>query len=353
MSSIRNKFTYTQIIVLSFFCIILLGSLILCLPISSRTREWTPFIDAMFTATSSTCVTGLIVYDTFAHWSGFGQAIILTLIQIGGLGVMTIIAMIALFLKRRITLSERRLLMQSTGSLEISGVVRLIHRILTGTVIAEGCGAIILSFVFCPKLGFFTGIWNAVFHSVSAFCNAGFDLMGRFAPFASFSNTEFAFNPILNFTIMALIVVGGIGFIVWRDIANHRWHFSDYELHSKIVLTTTAALLVFGAILFFIFEYNHTLEGLTLWEKIIASMFHSVSPRTAGFSTLNMGLLSNSGALLTILLMFIGGSPGSTAGGIKTTTFAVLFLSSIASAKRFASVTVFKRKLDDGTVVQA
>ncbi|MEF9971043.1 MAG: TrkH family potassium uptake protein [Oscillospiraceae bacterium] len=353
MSTIRNKLTYTQMIVLSFFCIIFIGALVLCLPISSREGIWSPFIDAMFTATSATCVTGLIVFDTFTHWSAFGQVVILVLIQIGGLGVMTIIAMIALFLKRRITLGERRLLMQSTGSLEISGVVRLIHRILTGTVIAESCGAILLSFVFVPDMGFGKGIWNAVFHSVSAFCNAGFDLMGRYAPFASFSNTDYAMNPIVNLTIMSLIVVGGIGFIVWRDIATKRFKFSEYEVHSKIVLVTTACLIVFGSILFFIFEYDHTLAGFTLWEKILASMFHSVSPRTAGFSTLNLGLLSNSGALLTILLMFIGGSPGSTAGGIKTTTFTVLLLSALASAKRYGSITVFKRKLDENTVVQA
>ena len=219
MSLSPRKLTYTQMIVLSFFCLILTGALILCLPISSRDHTWTPFIDALFAATTSSCVTGLVVVDTFAHWSVFGQIIILILIQIGGLGVMTSIALFSLFLKRRIPLGERRLLMQSAGSLEISGIVKLLRRIFIGTAIVEGCGAIILSFVFIPRMGFLTGLWNAVFHSVSAFCNAGIDLMGRYGQFSSFTSEGLQFNPVLNLTVMFLIVVGGIGFIVWSDVA--------------------------------------------------------------------------------------------------------------------------------------
>lgn len=345
--------TYTQMIVLSFFCLILTGAILLCLPISSKTGEWTPFIDALFTSTSASCVTGLVVLDTYRHWSLFGQVVLLLLIQIGGLGVMTFIAMFSLFLRRRFSLGQRRLLMQAAGSLEISGMARLIRRIFMGTIAAESCGALLLSFVFCPKMGFLPGLWNAVFHSVSAFCNAGFDLMGRYSEFSSFTGKWLAFNPILNFTVMALIVTGGIGFIVWRDVTRHKAHFGEYDLHSKIAIVTTLWLLISGAVLLFIFEYNHAFKGMTLGQKILASMFQSVTPRTAGFNTIDLTKLSEPGKLLTTMLMLIGGSPGSTAGGIKTTTFAVLLLSTLASAKRYSHVTVFKRRLDDKTIIQA
>ncbi|MBP8639891.1 MAG: Trk family potassium uptake protein [Oscillospiraceae bacterium] len=353
MSFSRHKLTYTQMIALSFFCLIFTGALLLTLPISSRAFEWTSFIDALFTATSASCVTGLVIADTYTHWSVFGQVIILILIQIGGLGVMTCIALIALFLKRRISLSERRLLMQSAGSLQISGIVKLLKRILIGTAIVEGAGIIILSFVFCPKMGFFPGLWNAIFHSVSAFCNAGFDLMGKYGQYMGLSSAGLQFNPIVNLTIMSLIVTGGIGFVVWTDVARHKFNFKKYELHSKIALITTAVLLASGTVLFFIFEYNKAFEGFTFGQKVLASMFQSVTPRTAGFNTIDESTLSESGKALTTLLMFIGGSPGSTAGGIKTTTFAVLVLSALAAAKRYGSITVFKRKLDDNTILQA
>lgn len=353
ISFIRNKLTYTQTIVLSFFCLILTGAFILCLPVSSRTNEWTSFIDALFTATTASCVTGLTVFDTYTHWSVFGQVIILTLIQIGGLGVMTCIALIALFLKRRIFLGERRLLMQAAGSLQIGGIAKLLKRIFIGTAIVEGCGAIILSFVFIPRMGFLPGLWNAIFHSISAFCNAGIDLMGKYGQFSSLTTDGLQFNPVVNLTIMFLIISGGIGFIVWSDVAKHKFNFKKYEIHSKIALATTAFLLVSGAIFFFIFEYNNAFQGFTFGQKVLASMFQSVTPRTAGFNTIDLTKLSESGKALTTVLMFIGGSPGSTAGGIKTTTFAVLVLSAIAASRRFGSVTVFKRKLDENTIVQA
>lgn len=347
------KLTYTQVVVLSFFCLILTGAFILCLPISSRTHEWTPFVNALFTATSASCVTGLVVVDTYTHWSIFGQAIILLLIQIGGLGVMTCISLIALLLKRRISLGERRLIMQAAGSLHINGIVKLLRRIIKGTIVVEGAGAIILAFVFCPRMGFLPGLWNAVFHSVSAFCNAGIDLMGKYGQYSSLTTPGLQFNPVVNLAIMSLIIVGGIGFIVWTDIARYKFNFKKYEVHSKIVLVTTAILLVGGTILFFIFEYNSAFKGFTFWQKVLASMFQSVTPRTAGFNTIDEATLSESGKVLTTVLMFIGGSPGSTAGGIKTTTFAVLILSAIAAAKRYGGVTVFKRRLDDNTIVQA
>jgi len=353
MSFLKSKLTYTQMIVFSFFCLIFGGALLLCLPISSRSGEWTPFINALFTATSASCVTGLVVVDTYAHWNVFGQIIILTLIQMGGLGVMTCIAMFSIFLKRRIPLSERRILMQSAGSLQISGIAKLLRRIIMGTAIAEGFGAVLLSIVFIPRMGFLPGLWNAVFHSISAFCNAGFDLMGRYAQYSSLTTEGLQFNPIVNFTIMSLVIIGGIGFIVWSDFAKYKFELRKYAVHSKIVLVATAVLLVFGTVLFFIFEYNSAFKDYNLWQKIMASMFQSVTPRTAGFNTVDLTKLSQSSDLLTIILMFIGGSPGSTAGGIKTTTFAVLLLTTMANARRYGHVDVFKRKLDDATIEQA
>ena len=353
MSNLRKKLTYTQIIVLSFLSIILIGSLLLTLPLSSRSGEWTPFLDAMFTATSATCVTGLVVYDTYTHWSAFGQAIILVLIQIGGLGIMTCIAMLSLILKRRISLSERRLLMQSTGSLQHNGIVILIKQIITGTAIVELCGALLLAIVFCPRMGFTVGLWNAVFHSVSAFCNAGFDLMGRYSAFSSLSGDGLYNNPIVMITLMLLIVIGGIGFLVWNDVIKKRTSFKKYEVHSKIVLTTSALLIGIGFVLFFIFEYKHSLAGMSLGQKLLNALFEAITPRTAGFASVDLNSMSDSGTLLTMILMFIGGSPGSTAGGIKTTTFVVLLLCALNSARRYGSITVFKRKLDQNTVAQA
>ena len=348
------RLTYTQTIVLSFFLLILAGAILLCFPFSSRMHEWTPFINSLFTATSASCVTGLVVLDTHSHWSFFGQLIIICLIQIGGLGVMTFIAMFSLFFKRKFSLGQRRLLMQAAGSLEISGMAKLLRRIIHGTAIIEGIGAGLLCFVFIPRFGFLRGLWYAIFHSISAFCNAGFDLLGRpGSQFVSFSEPEFRFDPILNFTVMGLIVVGGIGFIVWRDIATHGIHFQRYELHSKIALTTTAILLVGATVLFVIFEHNHAFEGFTTGQAIMAAMFQAVTPRTAGFNTCDLSKLSESGRLLTTMLMFIGGSPGSTAGGIKTTTFAVLILTTIASARREQNVTVFRRRFDNDILIQA
>ncbi|MEA4895048.1 MAG: potassium transporter TrkG [Oscillospiraceae bacterium] len=347
------KLTYTQVVVLSFFCLILTGAFILTLPVSSRTGEWTPFITALFTSTTASCVTGLVVVDTYSHWSVFGQVVILLLLQIGGLGVMTCISLIALVFKRRISIGERRLIMQAAGSLRISGIAKLLRRILKGTAIFEGVGTIILSFVFIPRMGFLPGLWNAVFHSVSAFCNAGIDLFGKYGAFSSFTTPGLQFNPVVILTVASLVVIGGIGFIVWTDIARYKLDFKKYEVHSKIALTTTACLIVSGTLLFFIFEYDHSMEGFTFWQKLLSSFFQAITPRTAGFNSIDESALSESGKLLTTVFMFIGGSPGSTAGGIKTTTFAVLVLSAIAASKRYGSVTVFKRRLDENTIVQA
>lgn len=353
MSRIREKVTYTQMIMLSFCFIILVGAFLLCLPISSRSGQWTSFLDAMFTATSATCVTGLVVFDTLTYWSGFGHVVIMLLIQIGGLGVMTCVAIIALIFRMRISVGERRLLMQSAGANQIGGIVKLILRIVKITAVVEGFGFIMLSIAFCPDMGFFTGIWKALFHSVSAFCNAGFDILGAAGKFTSLAGSEYALNPLVNFTIMILITTGGIGFIVWGDVLRKGFHFKKYEVHSKIVLLTSGTLLILGTAAFFIFEYDHSLAGMTVGEKLLASLFQSVSPRTAGFASIDLAKMSDPGTLSSIVLMFIGGSPGSTAGGIKTTTFIVILLGAFTSARRYGSITLFKRKLDYDTVVKA
>lgn len=341
----------TRLIALSFLIVILSGSLLLCLPCSSRTGEWTGFPDALFTATSATCVTGLVVFDTFSHWSLFGQFIILLMIQIGGIGLMTIIIMLFIFLKRKISLHERLLLMQSAGTVRISGMVKLVKRIVKGTLICEGIGALFLAVRFIPQMGLLTGSYYAVFHSVSAFCNAGFDLMGRFEQFSSL--TAYEQDPVVNITIMFLIIVGGIGFLVWDEIVRYGIRFGKYSLHAKIVLSTTAFLILMGTAGFFIFEYHGNLEGLSLPHKLLSSAFMSVTTRTAGFNSMDTASLSESGSLLSMILMFIGGSPGSTAGGIKTSTLAVVFFAMVSMSRGHSQITLFKRSLDANLVKHA
>ena len=351
LRKLRAIFTYEKIIVFGYFFIIAFGGFLLSLPIASKSGTWTSYLDSVFTATSATCVTGLIVVDTFSHWTVFGQIVIIVLIQIGGLGFMTIISLFAMFLKRNIGLHERKLLMQSAGSMKIGGIVRLIRRILFGTAIIEGTGAILLATRFCPQMGFGEGIYNAVFHSVSAFCNAGFDIMGKYGQFSSL--TTYQDDAVVNLTISGLIVIGGIGFVVWNDVITCKLQFKKYQLHSKIVLVTTFFLITVGAVLFFFFEYHHSFEALNTYEKVLASVFQSISPRTAGFNTVDMASLSESGHLLTMILMFIGGSPGSTAGGIKTTTFVILLMGSVASARHFTHINIFKRRMDESIVKEA
>ncbi len=346
-----KRMSATRLIALSFLIVILSGSLLLCLPCSSRTGEWTGFPDALFTATSATCVTGLVVFDTFSHWSLFGQFIILLMIQIGGIGLMTIIIMLFIFLKRKISLHERLLLMQSAGTVRISGMVKLVKRIVKGTLICEGIGALFLAVRFIPQMGLLTGSYYAVFHSVSAFCNAGFDLMGRFEQFSSL--TAYEQDPVVNITIMLLIIVGGIGFLVWDEIVRYGIRFGKYSLHAKIVLSTTAFLILMGTAGFFIFEYHGNLEGLSLPQKLLSSAFMSVTTRTAGFNSMDTASLSESGSLLSMILMFIGGSPGSTAGGIKTSTLAVVFFAMVSMSRGHSQITLFKRSLNANLVKHA
>ncbi len=347
----RHKLTYTQLIALSFLLVILAGAFLLCLPVSSAEGTWTPFLDSLFTATSSTCVTGLVVVDTYTHWSFFGQLVILLLIQIGGLGFMTVMTMFAIFMHKRISLHKRRLLMQSAGYVQLNGITTLIRKILRGTLLFEGAGALILAVRFCPKMGILEGLWNAVFHSISAFCNAGFDLMGKYGQFTSFMTMQD--DVIVQFTLMALIVIGGIGFFVWSDLIRCKWHFKRYALHTKIVLVTTAFLILSGWLGFFLLEQEGALAGMSTGEQILGALFQSVTTRTAGFNTIDQAALTDGGGILSIVLMLIGGSPGSTAGGIKTATFFIVIMNVVASVRSKDSITVFKKRISDETVKQA
>ena len=351
MRKLLKKLTYTQIIVLSFLLVILVGTLLLCLPVTSANGTFTPPLNAMFTSTSATCVTGLVVYDTFTHWSLFGQIVIISLIQIGGLGFLVFISMFSVFLKKKIGVYERRLLMQAEGNIRLSGAVVLLKRIVRGTFTFEAVGAVILAFRFCPKMGLAEGIFNAIFHAVSAFCYAGFDIMGKYKQFSSLST--FAEDPVVKITMMNLVVIGGIGFLVWSDIVTLKTKVKKYSLHTKIALSTTAILLIGSTLLFLLLEYNGVLKDFSFFDKIINAAFLAVSPRTAGFNTVDLSALSSGSEVITDLLMLIGGSPGSTAGGLKTTTFAVLILSTIAAARHDTHPQIFKRRLPDEALSQA
>lgn len=346
----KSIFSYTRMIAFGFLAVILMGTLLLSLPIAARSGDRTPLIDCFFTATSATCVTGLTVLDTYMHWSSFGHVIILVLIQIGGLGFMTIITMFSIFTRKHISLYERRLLMQSAGTIRLSGIITMIKRVVIGTFCVEGMGAVFLSLRFCPKLGFAKGLWYAVFHSVSAFCNAGFDLMGRFN---EVSLTGYYNDPLVCITLMVLIVIGGLGFLVWSDVIKCRFVFKKMELHSKLVLTVTAILVFGGAAVLFMTEKNGAFKGMTTGEQVLSAFFQSITLRTAGFFTFDQSKLSNSGYILSTLLMFIGGSPGSTAGGVKTTTMAVAFLNLISVARNNDDVVIFKRKINNKVVIQS
>ena len=347
MEILKRKLSTFQIILLGFAGVILLGALILTLPISSKSHEWTSFIDALFTSTSAVCVTGLVVFDTATHWTIFGQIIILLLIQIGGMGVVTIAVSLAVASGKKIGLFSRETMKNAISAPNVSGIVRLTGFIIKGILLIEIIGALIMLPVFCMDYGA-EGIWMAVFHSVSAFCNAGFDIMGtKSGEFTSL--THYSAQPVINITIMLLIIIGGIGFLVWDDICKHKWRIREYRTQSKLVLIVTAALIFFPAVYFFFFECG----DLPVTERILASLFQSVTPRTAGFNTINLTAISDTGLYLMIILMLIGGSPGSTAGGMKTTTIAVLFSSAFSVFRKKDNAEVMKRRIDDETVKTA
>ena len=340
-----------QLIALGFFLLILCGSLLLMLPISSRDGSVTPFMTALFTATSATCVTGLILADTYTQWSMFGQIVIITLIQIGGLGFITIGTAVSLLLRRKIGLKQRGWIKESFNVLDIGGVVRLIRLVLKGTLFFEGIGAIILAVRFFPRMGLAQSIYYGIFHSISAFCNAGFDLMGRYKQYSSF--TAYYDDPVVCFTICSLILIGGIGFIVWSDIAEHSWHFRKYALQTKMVLSASFVLVFGGALLFYLIEGNRLYADMSTTGKICSAFFSAITPRTAGFNTTDTGALSEGGKLLTIILMFIGGGSGSTAGGVKMATIFVLLLHLRSTLTRSMGTNIYGRRIDDAIVTKA
>ena len=339
--------TSFQIIILGFLSVILIGSLLLMLPIATRSGNSTSFSDALFTATSAVCVTGLIIHDTATYWSVFGQGIILLLIQIGGMGIVTIAVSIAVVSGRKIGLMQRSTMQEAIAAPNVGGIVRRTKFILKTAIFVELIGAAILAPVFCRDFGFFKGIWYALFHSISAFCNAGFDLMGAKKPFSSL--TSYSMQPVVNTTIMVLIVIGGIGFLTWEDIKNNKWHFKKYRMQSKVILTVTAILIFLPVIYFYFFEFSR----LPFPERVWISLFQSVTPRTAGFNTMDLTLMSEVGQMLMIILMLTGGSPGSTAGGMKTTTLAVLVSSALSVFRKKEHAHFFKRRIPDNMVRNA
>ena len=350
MKLLRNL-SPTRIIALSFAIVILVGTVLLSLPVATNTGQETGIFDALFTAVSATCVIGMTPFDTYTHWTMFGQIVILILFQIGGLGIMSFMTMFSIFLHKKIGLQERLLLVQTSGNIRLNGVVKLLKRIFIGTFLFEGIGAVILTIAFYPEMGLSKSIYYGIFHSVSAFCNAGFDLMGFREPFSSFAHYET--NPLVCFTLMVLIVLGGLGFFVWSDVLKNKFKFSQYSLHSKIILYSALILILGGWFFYYIFEMNGNLYDLSYPEKIMSSLFMSVSTRTAGFNAMDLGALSESGLLLTMCLMFIGAGVGSTSGGVKTTTIAILLAAVVTFAKGKKDVVIFKRRIENDTIRHA
>ena len=349
----KKKFslTTTQIIMLSFLAVIFLGSLLLSLPISSADGEAVPYLDALFTATTATCVTGLVTLTTASTWSVFGQAVILVLIQVGGLGVVTIMSALMILLQKRMGIGDRLLLQDAFNLNSLSGIVRFVKRVILGTALVEGIGALLYMTVFVPEFGL-RGIWIAVFTSISAFCNAGMDII------ADNSLISYATNPIINLVTCALIVLGGIGYIVWWDVMGLRKGAAGrrrLSLHSKIAISTTLLLIFGGGLLILLFEYHNprTIAELSLFDKLQVSLFQSVTTRTAGFATVPQQDLTNASSILCLLLMFIGGSPVGTAGGIKTVTIAVLVASALSSVQNRQEVTLFQRNISKQAVSKA
>ncbi len=354
----KSHFTFSSshIIMSSFLAAILVGSFLLSLPISSATGNAVSYIDALFTATSATCVTGLVTMPTVTSWSVFGQIVILILIQIGGFGIITIMSGIMIFLHRRIGIGNQLLIQDAFNLSSLEGLLNFVKKVIIGTFIVEGVGALLYMTVFIPQFGV-KGIWISVFTSISAFCNAGFDIIGNN------SLCDFAYNPIINIVTCLLIITGGIGFVVWWDVIkiSRKANFLKFKclkylsLHSKLALTSTLVLIFAGALLIFIFEYNNplTMKNLSLFDKIQVSLFQSITTRTAGFATIPQENLSNPTSFISILLMFIGGSPVGTAGGVKTITLLILFASAFATISRKNEASLFGRKVSKQTVSKA
>lgn len=347
MPNIKRHLSSFQIIILGFAGVILCGALLLMLPVSTKDGMPTPFSEALFTSTSAVCVTGLVVQDTATYWSVFGQAVILMLIQIGGLGVVTVAAFFALLSGRKITLMQRSAMQEAIAAPKVGGIVKLTGFILKATFLFESIGAVVMMPVFCRDFGP-KGIWMAVFHAVSAFCNAGFDILG--SPGSQYpSLTAYRGNPIINITIMLLIIIGGIGFLTWEDIYTNRHHIKRYRMQSKVILLMTSILIAIPAAFFFFTDF----ADLPVGERLLSAFFQSVTPRTAGFNTVNLTAMTGASQAIMIVLMLIGGSPGSTAGGMKTTTFAVLIANSFAVFWRKENAEAFGRRIESGVIKNA
>ena len=356
MTKKRFSLSTTQIIMLSFLAVIAVGSILLALPVSSASGESVPYLDALFTATTATCVTGLVTLPTVTTWSVFGQAVILILIQVGGLGVITVMSAVMLMLNRRMGIGDRLLLQDAFNLNSLSGIVRFVKRVLLGTFLVEGLGALLYMTVFVPEFGP-KGIWISVFTSISAFCNAGIDIL------AENSLCDYALNPIINIVTSLLIILGGIGYIVWWDVmglgrgsaGKKRRGFRNLTLHSKIAIAVTLILIFGGGILIFLFEYRNplTIGKLSLFDKLQVSLFQSVTTRTAGFATVPQQNLTNASSVLCLLLMFIGGSPVGTAGGIKTVTLAVLAVSALATIQNKQEASLFNRNISKQAISKA
>ncbi len=343
----KNRFTSFQIIILGFAAVILIGAFLLMLPVSSKAGIITPLNEALFTSTSAVCVTGLVVQDTATYWSWFGQGIILILIQIGGLGVITIAVSFALLSGRKISLMQRSVMQEAISAPKVGGIVRLTGFVLKGTFLIEFIAALIMMPVFVKDFGA-KGIWMAIFHSISAFCNAGFDLLGtENVKYASL--TSYVSHPLINITIMLLIIIGGIGFLTWEDILKNKYRIKRYRMQTKVILTTSLILILFPASLFFFWDF----ADMPMQERVFSSLFQAVTPRTAGFNTVDLSIMTESGLGIVIALMLVGGSPGSTAGGMKTTTLAVLIANTLACFRRKEDAQMFERRLEDSAVKNA
>lgn len=347
MKKYQKQLTSSQIIILGFVAVIFMGCFLLMLPLATQDGKGASFLNALFTSTSAVCVTGLIVQDTATYWSIWGQAIILTLIQIGGMGVVTMAIAISILSGRRISLKQRSTMQEAISAHKVGGIVRLTGFIIRTTLFFELLGTVIMAPVFCKEFGTMRGLWYSVFHSISAFCNAGFDLMGNQTPYSSL--TYFIDDPAINIAILSLIVIGGIGFMTWDDIRSNRHHIRRYRMQSKIILATTIFLILFPALYFFFFEFEHA----PIPERIWSSLFQSITPRTAGFNTADLTQISEVGTAIIILLMLIGGSPGSTAGGMKTTTFAVMISTAISVFRCREHTHFFGRRVSEETIRNA
>ena len=351
MKEIKRKFlkqfSSARIILLGFIIMIFVGASILSLPISSRSREFTPFIDTLFTATSASCVTGLIVYDTATHWSLFGKIIIIAMIQCGGLGVVTMLTVFTQVTGKKIGLRDRATLQSALSAPQIGGIVKLTSFIFKGTIIIEMIGALLMFPSFMKDFGVTKGIYYSIFHSISAFCNAGFDLMGDVSKFSSL--TKYQSDIMINITIMLLILIGGLGFLIWKDIVDYRFDIKRYSTQTKIVLTMTFILVLFPSVLFFFTEFS----TLDIKTRVLSSLFQAVTPRTAGFNTIDYTKFSDNGIAMTIILMLIGGGSGSTAGGIKMTTIFILVATMCSVLKQDKEVAVFKKRIEPDIIKNA